>query len=254
MRFALTPGSVQDDQNTQAAPGRLLNCYVDRVGSPERTRTVIKSTLGTQSFAQLGNPFVRQMDEIGGALYAVAGETLYSIGPAGSVNTLGGVGNDEGSQVFGDGSNVCVVSGGNYHLWDGATLSQPSGGAFSDFGSGVYLSNYVFCDGRRLLWSDIADASTLPALPGVLEVEVWLPGQNTYREISSCSTCGDFQARRMNARFKPAVGGKPAFVHTLNGSGHADFQEDGVFYRRKAKFFETVLARIRREANYEEPS
>ncbi|MGB1235363.1 MAG: serine--tRNA ligase [Planktomarina sp.] len=53
------------------------------------------------------------------------------------------------------------------------------------------------------------------------DIEVWLPGQDTYREISSCSVCGDFQARRMNARFKPAGGGKPEFVHTLNGSGLA---------------------------------
>lgn len=52
------------------------------------------------------------------------------------------------------------------------------------------------------------------------DLEVWLPGQNTYREISSVSVCGDFQARRMNARFRPA-GGKPEFVHTLNGSGLA---------------------------------
>ena len=53
------------------------------------------------------------------------------------------------------------------------------------------------------------------------DIEVWLPGQDTYREISSVSVCGDFQARRMNARFKPEGGGKPEFVHTLNGSGLA---------------------------------
>ncbi|MBP0481766.1 serine--tRNA ligase [Sagittula salina] len=53
------------------------------------------------------------------------------------------------------------------------------------------------------------------------DLEVWLPGQNAYREISSVSTCGDFQARRMNARFKPEGGGKPGFVGTLNGSGLA---------------------------------
>jgi len=53
------------------------------------------------------------------------------------------------------------------------------------------------------------------------DLEVWLPGQNTFREISSVSVCGDFQARRMNARYKPAGGGKPEFVHTLNGSGLA---------------------------------
>ena len=53
------------------------------------------------------------------------------------------------------------------------------------------------------------------------DIEVWLPGQGAYREISSCSVCGDFQARRMNARFRPEGGGKPEFVHTLNGSGLA---------------------------------
>ena len=52
------------------------------------------------------------------------------------------------------------------------------------------------------------------------DVEVWLPGQSAYREISSVSTCGDFQARRMNARFR-GRDGKPEFVHTLNGSGLA---------------------------------
>lgn len=52
------------------------------------------------------------------------------------------------------------------------------------------------------------------------DLEVWLPGQNTFREISSVSVCGDFQARRMNSRYR-ATGGKPEFVHTLNGSGLA---------------------------------
>ena len=53
------------------------------------------------------------------------------------------------------------------------------------------------------------------------DLEVWLPGQGKFREISSCSTCGDFQARRMNARFRPGAGAHAEFVHTLNGSGVA---------------------------------
>jgi seryl-tRNA synthetase len=54
------------------------------------------------------------------------------------------------------------------------------------------------------------------------DIEVWLPGENAYREISSCSQCGDFQARRMSARYRPAAGSKDiAFVHTLNGSALA---------------------------------
>lgn len=53
------------------------------------------------------------------------------------------------------------------------------------------------------------------------DLEVWLPGQGAYREISSCSNCGDFQARRMNARYRPEGGKGTEFVHTLNGSGLA---------------------------------
>jgi seryl-tRNA synthetase len=53
------------------------------------------------------------------------------------------------------------------------------------------------------------------------DIEVWLPGQNAYREISSCSNCGDFQGRRMSARYRPKEGKGTRFVHTLNGSGLA---------------------------------
>lgn len=53
------------------------------------------------------------------------------------------------------------------------------------------------------------------------DLEVWMPSQDTYREISSCSTCGDFQARRMNARYRKDGEKKPDFLHTLNGSGLA---------------------------------
>ncbi len=53
------------------------------------------------------------------------------------------------------------------------------------------------------------------------DIEVWLPGQGAYREISSCSVCGDFQARRMRARYRPKDAKEPRFVHTLNGSGTA---------------------------------
>jgi seryl-tRNA synthetase len=53
------------------------------------------------------------------------------------------------------------------------------------------------------------------------DLEVWLPGQNMYREISSCSNCEDFQARRAQIRYRKEKKGRPLFVHTLNGSGLA---------------------------------
>ena len=60
-----------------------------------------------------------------------------------------------------------------------------------------------------------------PASRKTYDIEVWLPGQGAYREISSCSNCGDYQARRMNARYRPRDGKGTRFVHTLNGSGLA---------------------------------
>ena len=53
------------------------------------------------------------------------------------------------------------------------------------------------------------------------DIEVWLPGQGAYREISSCSNCGDFQARRMDARYRSSKDKQIRYVHTLNGSGVA---------------------------------
>ena len=53
------------------------------------------------------------------------------------------------------------------------------------------------------------------------DIEVWIPAENTYREISSCSNCWDFQARRANLKYYPKEGGKARFLHTLNGSGLA---------------------------------
>jgi seryl-tRNA synthetase len=53
------------------------------------------------------------------------------------------------------------------------------------------------------------------------DIEVWLPGQDRYREISSCSNCGDFQARRADLKVRPEGGGKAVLLHTLNGSGLA---------------------------------
>jgi len=67
----------------------------------------------------------------------------------------------------------------------------------------------------------LCSADTGFASQKTIDLEVWLPGQNAYREISSCSNCGDFQARRAMLRFRPEPKAKPEFAHTLNGSGLA---------------------------------
>ena len=77
-------------------------------------------------------------------------------------------------------------------------------------GLGLHYRRMLLCTG------DMGFASRK-----TFDLEVWLPGQNTFREISSCSVCGDFQARRMEARYRPTGAKNTRFVHTLNGSGIA---------------------------------
>ena len=67
----------------------------------------------------------------------------------------------------------------------------------------------------------LCSGDTGPASRKTYDLEVWLPGQDAYREISSCSNCGDYQARRMGARYRPKDAKGTRFVHTLNGSGLA---------------------------------
>ncbi len=64
------------------------------------------------------------------------------------------------------------------------------------------------------------------------DIEVWIPSQNMYREISSCSNFEDFQARRAGIRFRSEANGKPEFVHTLNGSGLSDWTYSCSYFRK----------------------
>ncbi len=69
---------------------------------------------------------------------------------------------------------------------------------------------------KELCTADISFASTR-----TYDIEMWAPGCNEWLEVSSCSNCGDFQARRANIRYRPELDSKPEYVHTLNGSGLA---------------------------------
>ena len=71
----------------------------------------------------------------------------------------------------------------------------------------------------RVVLHSAGDASFAAAKS--YDIEVWLPGQSKYREISSCSNCEAFQARRLDLKYRPKGGGRPDFCHTLNGSGLA---------------------------------
>jgi len=153
----------QDGDNIAASPARLLNLYRERVGN----RMVLKGVPGQTVFVDLADVLGRAITEVGGTLFAVSGNGLYSITSAGVATLLGSVADDEETFMEGYSDNVTIVAGGNYYVWDGATLSTVTGGAFSNIGSVAYLSGYTILtekDGSKFQWSDIQDPAALDGL------------------------------------------------------------------------------------------
>lgn len=156
--------SGRDSDNLTGSSARLVNVY------PEPTvggNVWLKSVLGTEEHVDLVGMFVRALAEVGGELYALQGGFFRQINTDGSYDTLGAIDDSMDATISGNNGDVVGVSGGKYYHWDGATLTEPTAGAFSSFGSVTYLANYTILserDGRKIQWSDLADASTLPGL------------------------------------------------------------------------------------------
>jgi hypothetical protein len=167
MKVEFTGQSTRDSDNWQANPSRLVNCYREVVPAGGKTNYVIKSVPGLTEFAALTGVFVRVLAEIGGEAYACCDNKLTKIMPDGSVSTLGAVVDSEEASIAGNNGDITLCTGTNYYLWDGASLTQPTPGAFSEFGSLDYVGGYTVLtekDGNRFQWSDLADASSLPGL------------------------------------------------------------------------------------------
>jgi len=155
--------SSKDTDNPWASSARLLNCYRERVGDNQ----IMKQVPRQGAFANLSGVFLRAIDRIDGEIYAVHGGKLQKIDKDGVVASLADIPDDENTSISGNNGKVSVVADGNYYVWDGATLSQPSTGNFSDVGSVSFFNQLTVItkrDDRTVQWSDPADASSFNAL------------------------------------------------------------------------------------------
>lgn len=167
MRLEFSGQSARDSNNIQANTSRLVNCYREPVQGGGKTQHVIKSVPGTSAFSSISGVFVRAMEEIGGAVYALCGGSMHKVMPDGSALALGAVIDSEDATVSGNNGNVTVVTGGRYYVWNGTTLVEPATGAFNAFGSVDYVSNYTVLterDGTKFQWSAVANPASLPGL------------------------------------------------------------------------------------------
>jgi hypothetical protein len=160
----------QSDRNSGhsgANTARLVNLYPEPLPPGGRAPFQLRGVLGTAGWAEVGGVFMRALADVGGRCFAVANSRLQEIAADGSVTDHGAVGDAVETTISGNDGKVTVVSDGAYFVWDGATLTEPTAGAFSDMGSVDLLGGYTLIselDGNRLQWSDLYDAETLPGL------------------------------------------------------------------------------------------
>lgn len=162
----ITQSSAMGD-NIAFSAERLINLYPE--GGPQGAKgaLLMRSVLGEESFADLGTNVLRAMATVGGTIYAVGGGSLFSVSSGGTVSNLGDVTDDPITTIDGNGTSVTVTAGGTYYVWDGSTLTEPTGGAFTSEGTVSYLDQRTIITekgGDQFEWTDLADPTTRQAL------------------------------------------------------------------------------------------
>jgi hypothetical protein len=160
---------AQTDRNegfAAANPARLLNCYPEALPAGSIAAYQIRACLGLDDYANLPGVIVRAMAHTAGEVYAVSGGKLSKV-EAGAVTELEDVADAEDTAIASNNAEITVTAGGNYYVWDGTNIDQPTPGAFGTFGGHDTLGGYTVItekDGRRIQWSGLQDAGTLPGL------------------------------------------------------------------------------------------
>jgi len=159
--------SAQDADNIAANPSRIVNFYREPVVSGGKTRYALKSVLGQEQFAEVDRLFVRAMGVVDGVAYIAAGGYLTRISALGVATDIGAIADSAETTISGNTGNVTVCAGGLFYVWDGTTFTQPTGQAFTAFGSHETIGGYSViteAGGRRLQWSGLVDPSSFDAL------------------------------------------------------------------------------------------
>lgn len=176
MQLEFCTQSSRNDGDFSANTERLVNFYPEPIPEGGRARFVLRSVLGSEEWAQLPGVFIRALgvvfdrDEDGAMierLFSVIGGDLFEVASNGTLANLGAVGDSVDTTLTGNNGDVLVVCEGKYYLWNGSTLTEPTAGAFSDFGAVEFLGGYTILterNGRRFQWSALGDATDLPGL------------------------------------------------------------------------------------------
>ncbi|MDE0590421.1 hypothetical protein OU789_10830 [Halocynthiibacter sp. C4] len=162
-----TGQTVQEAGNPAVNSGRLINFYREIVMGAGKTTHTLQSVLGQAYYNDIGAYSIRGMGRGNEKNYLAGNGKLYEMTDAGGLVDKGNIADDENTTISGNYSDVTIVCGGNYYVWDGATISEPATKTFAEVGSHCYVGGYTVItelDGKRFQWSDLGDAQTLDAL------------------------------------------------------------------------------------------
>lgn len=159
--------SVQDQSNTAINPARLVNCYREPVMAGGKTRHIIRNVLGQTLLDDIGAAAVRAMGRANGSNWVAGDGKLFELADAGTTTQRATIADDSVTAINGNYADTTITAGGNYYVWDGTTLTQPTGKTFTNVGHHFFVGDYTVLleqSGKRFQWSALGDASTLDAL------------------------------------------------------------------------------------------
>lgn len=162
-KVILASQSSKDTSNVAANPERLINWIAERVNVGGKTSITLRSVPGQVAWGDTETVLLRDMKTVFGILYVVAAGGLYTVDSSGSAVLLGAIADDVDTVIDGNGTSVTITAGGNYYVWNGTTLTQPSGGLLTSFGSVGFMGQFTVITekgGNRFEWTALADPET----------------------------------------------------------------------------------------------
>jgi len=194
-----------------------VNLYPEQAAGDARTLIALRSVLGEEAFADTEVSLIRAVGFVGNTIYVAANGGLYSIDSGGSDTLLGAIADSADTTISGNGGKVTIAAGGSYYVWDGSTLSSPSGGILTSIGAVEYIEQYTILlekDGRRFEWTDPADPETRNAL-----YYTTADGRNdkALRAVADQRYLYIMKERSIEIWYNTGVSGSGAFVRLAGG-------------------------------------
>jgi hypothetical protein len=209
--------AAKDSSNEAASSEALVNLYPEQGAGDGRTAIALRSVPGEASFANTTAPLVRASAAVGGEIYIAANAGLYSVQSDGTSSLHAPIADSSITTISENGSNVTIAADGNYYVWDGSSISQPSGGILTNIGAVAYMEQYTILierNGNRFEWTDPADPKTRNAL---YFTSADGRNDNCLRGIADKRYLYIFKERSIEIWYNTGASGASAFVRLGGG-------------------------------------